>query len=330
NIQLTAAEIGTLWYQYMSDSMALQVLTVFCQQVEDKEIRPIVEYAKGLSQKHLQKISEMLSGEKVPLPNGFTDEDIDLAAPKLFSDPFYLSYIRNMGRIGLQRYGLALTGSARADVRSFLHECVRTSAELDERATRVQLSKGLYIRAPYIPVPERTAKVDSNEFLGSLFGHQRPLLATEIDHIFVNAQSNTMGKALFIGFSQVAQETEIRNYFLRGQQIAHKQIEVFSDTLKREDLPVPMTVDSYVTSSAIPPFSDKLMMYHAAMLETAGLGNYGVSISMSMRIDIAVMYARFMMEIGRYIKTGAQLIIKHGWMEKPPQAVDRKALALSR
>ena len=37
-----------------------------------------------------------------------------------------------------------------------------------------------------------------------------------------------------------------------------------------------------------------------------------------------------MMEIGRYIKTGAQLTIKYGWMEKPPQAVDRKALALSR
>jgi hypothetical protein len=329
NIQLTAAEIGTLWYQYMSDSMALQVLTVFCQQVEDKEIRPIVEYAKGLSEKHLRKISEIFGGENVPLPIGFTAEDIDLAAPRLYSDPFYLSYLRNMGRVGLQRYGLALTSSARADVRNFLHECIRSSADLDEKATRIQLSKGLYVRSPYIPVPEGTDKVESNEFMGSLFGNQRPLLASEIDHIFVNAQSNIMGKALFIGFSQVAQEPDIRDYLLRGKRIAHKQIEVLSDTLKGEDLPAPMSLDSYVTDSSTAPFSDKLMMYHAAMLETAGMGNYGVSISMSMRMDIALMYSRFMVEVGRYTKTGLQLTIKRGWMEKPPQTVDRKALVLS-
>lgn len=235
-----------------------------------------------------------------------------------------------MARIGLQRYGLALTSSARADVRTFLHECVRTSADLDEKTTRVQLSKGLYVRAPYIPIPEGTDKVKDNEFLGSLFGNQRPLLAQEIDHIFVNAQSNIMGKALFIGFSQVAQEPDIRNYFLRGKQIAQKQVEVLSDMLIREDIPAPTSLDSYVTDSAIPPFSDRLMMYHAAMLATAGMGNYGVSVSMCMRMDIVLMYSRFMMEIGRYAKAGAQLTIKHGWMEKPPQSVDRKALVLRR
>lgn len=330
NTQLTAAEIGTLWYQCMSDSMAMQILTFFLQRSDDQEIRPVIEYAKGLSQKHLLKISEILGSESVPIPTGFTAEDIDLAAPRLYSDPFYLSYVRNMARIGLQRYGLALTSSARADVRKFLHECISTSAELDEKATQAELSKGLYVRSPYIPIPERKETVQSGNFMGSLFGKQRPLLAMEIDHLFINAQSNAMGKALLIGFSQVAKAPDIRDYLLRGKQISHKHIEVLSSTLINEDIPAPMSQDSYVTGSTVSPFSDKLMTYHTAMLQGAGLGNYGVSMSMSMRMDIVTMYSRLMVEIGQYVEDGTHLTIQKGWMEKPPQSADRKELALSR
>ncbi len=330
DIRLTAAEIGTLWFQYMSDSMVLQVLILFSHQVEDREISPVVEYARGLSQDHLTKITEMLGSENVPVPNGFTSEDVDLAVPRLFSDPFFLSYLRNMGRIGLQRYGLALTSSARQDVRNFLHECIRTSAELDEKATSVQLSKGLYVRSPYIPIPERKEIVHASDFMGSLFGKQRPLLAMEIDHIFVNAQSNMLGKALLMGFSQVAKDPDIRDSLLRGKQIAHKHMEILSSMLIKEDLPAPMNMVSDVTGSTVPPFSDRLMLYHSTMLQAAGLGNYGVSMSMSMRVDIITMYSRLMLEIGQYVEDAAQLSIEKEWMEKPPQAVDRKELALSR
>lgn len=330
DIKLTAAEIGTLWFQYMSDSMALQVLTFFSHQAEDREISPVVEYAREISQNHLAKITEILDGENVPVPTGFTSADVDLAAPRLFSDPFFLSYIRNMGRIGLQRYGLALTSSARKDVRNFLHECIRTSAELDEKATSVQLSKGLYVRSPYIPTPAGQEIVRGSDFMGSMFGKQRPLLAMEIDHIFVNVQSNMLGKALLMGFSQVAGATDIRDSLLRGKQIAHKHMEVLSAMLIKEDLPAPMNTVSDVTGSTASPFSDRLMLYHSMMLQAAGLGNYGISMSMSMRADIIAMYSRLMLEVGQYIEDVAQLFIEKEWMEKPPQAVDRKELALSR
>lgn len=42
------------------------------------------------------------------------------------------------------------------------------------------------------------------------------------------------------------------------------------------------------------------------------------------------MYSRLMLEVGQYVEDVAQLSIEKGWMEKPPQAVDRKELALSR
>jgi hypothetical protein len=31
--------------------------------------------------------------------------------------------------------------------------------------------------------------------------------------------------------------------------------------------------------------------------------------------------------VGDYVEDGANILIDHGWMEQPPQAVDREALA---
>lgn len=59
--------------------------------------------------------------------------------------------------------------------------------------------------------------VRASNFMGSLFGKQRPLLAMEIGHIFVNTQSNMMGTALLMGFSQVVKDPDIRDSLLRGK-----------------------------------------------------------------------------------------------------------------
>ena len=75
------------------------------------------------------------------------------------------------------------------------------------------------------------------------------------------------------------------------------------------------------------PFSDKLMVYHIALLNITGLGNYGMAISTSTRRDLIKEYMRLSGEIGLYAEDGANLMIKHGWMEEPPQAVDREKLS---
>lgn len=326
NMRLTGAELGILWYQYMSDSMSLSVLKHQLAVVEDQEIRNVLDYARTLAENHLQEIQRLLQGENFPTPVGFTDSDVNLQAPRLLSDPFFLSYVRNMTRLALQRYGLALTTMARADVRKFYEECITTAASLSQMATDLELSKGLYARSPYIPIPQQVEFVSDHSFMGSLLGEQRPLLGAEVDHVFVNCQSNGIGKALITAFSQVAESNAIRDYFLRGKEIAQKHIEVFSSILINDDLPAPMSFDSYITNSTVPPFSDKLMLAHVVMLNATGIGNYGVSMSAAMRTDVVATYARLMVEIGLYVKDGALITIDNGWMEKPPQAADRKQL----
>jgi hypothetical protein len=329
NIRLTSAEIGSLWLQYMADSMAVCTMKYFLHQTQDTQIRPVLEYAISLAQSHLVAIDAIFKREDFPTPTGFTDKDVSVDAPRLFCDPYHLTYVKNSAKSGLIAYGLALSLAARQDVRAFVMECIKTTADLDELATQVLLSKGLYVRPPYITVPDRVEYVKNDNFLGSLFGQQRPLSALEITHLFLNAQSNSVAKALMLGFSQVAHSRELRQLFVKGADIADKHIEVFGTSLKESGLPAPMSLDSDIMDSTIAPFSDKLMLYHITMMMGMGLGYYAAAIGASARIDLAADYGRLAAEIEKYVFECEKMLANNGWLEEPPLADDRKALALS-
>nr|WP_279587130.1 DUF3231 family protein [Paenisporosarcina antarctica] len=88
-----------------------------------------------------------------------------------------------------------------------------------------------------------------------------------------------------------------------------------------------MTSDAAPTRSKVSPFSDKLMMFHVAALNAAGIGYYGNSLGASPRRDLAAAYTRLIAEVGLYVEDGADMMISNGWMEKPPSSPDRKNLA---
>ncbi len=329
NIRLTSAEIGSLWLQYITDSMAICTITYFLNKTEDAQIRPVLEQAISLSQSHLRSIDDIFKREYFPTPAGFTEKDVSIDAPRLFCDPYHLTYVKNSAKSGMIAYGLSLSLAARQDVRDFLMECIKTSADLDELATQVMLSKGIYVRPPYITIPDRVQYVKSDNFFGSLFGKQRPLSALEIAHLFLNAQSNSVAKALLIGFSQVAHSRELRQLFVKGAGIADKHIEVFGTSLKESGLPAPMSLDSDIMDTTISPFSDKLMLFHISSLMAMGLGYYAAAIGASARIDLVADYGRLAAEIEKYVYECEKMMANNSWLEEPPLADDRKELALS-
>ncbi|MGE5397664.1 MAG: DUF3231 family protein, partial [Chitinophagales bacterium] len=73
------------------------------------------------------------------------------------------------------------------------------------------------------------------------------------------------------------------------------------------------------TGSTEPPFSDKLMMFQVLILNATGVGNYGVSISTSLRHDITLMYTRVLAEVAQFSGEGTRLMMEKGWMEEPPK-----------
>jgi hypothetical protein len=327
NIRLTAAEIANLWGTYMGNSMSVCVLQYFCHHVEDQQIREVLEYALSLSKKHVETVTEIFKHENFPIPIGFTDQDINLNAPRLYSDTFFLNYLHQTTKSGFSLYTIALPLMARSDVRDLMSECIVSLTELYNKVANISLSKGVYIRPPYITIPHEAEFVESKGFLAGFIGGIRPLNALEITHLFSNSQTNSMGKSLIMGFSQVAQSEEIREYFIRGKEISKKQIEVFSSTLRQEDLPAPMTSDHDVMDSTVPPFSDKLMLFHIMGMNALGIFNYGAALSGSQRHDLHLIYARLSSEIGLYAEAGTRMMIKNRWLEQTPLSPDREALA---
>jgi len=328
NVKLSTSEIADLWTTYMNDSMAICMFKQFLQHCKDEEIKEIVSFALSLSEKHISEITAIFQDDKVAIPHGFNlQDDVNLTAPRLYSDTFYLFYVHNMAKIGGNAFTLALANSARKDIRSFFTKWTITSAELFNNSAEVMLSKGLFLRPPQIEAPTKVDYIKKQSFLTGWLGERRPLTSIEIMNLFFNIERNQLGKSLITGFSQVAEKEEVVRFFIRGQEIATKQTEIFGSILSEDELPAPMTWDTLPTSSTARTFSDKLMMFHVAALTGASVSHYGTSLGTSPRRDIGLHYHRLLHEVLFYAEDGANIMIDHGWMEQPPQSVNRRALA---
>nr|WP_263324596.1 DUF3231 family protein [Neobacillus sp. Marseille-Q6967] len=325
-IPLTSSEISALWGCYMGDSMSSCVLRYFLNTEEDEDIKALVKYALGLTEEHLAFISKLFQNEKFPIPHGFTDDDVDVSAPKLFSDIFILFYLKQMGSSGMGAYSLALGSSSRIDIREFFNHNLKTTAELYNKATTLSASKGLLIRPPYIQYPETAEFVQKEGWVNGLFGDRRPLNVSEITHLHLNTITNTLGKTMMIGFSQVSKSKEVKKLFIRGRDISIKHVEVLSSLLRDDYVPAPEIWDTAVTNSTTAPFSDKLMLFHTVSLAQLGIGNYGMAMSASSRRDLAANYMRLNAEAGTFADDCAELLIQNEWFEKMPGVVERDTL----
>jgi hypothetical protein len=326
-IRLTSSEIAQLYITYLNDSLSKRIMSYYANTVEDSDIHVVIEFCLNLSKKHLKTIENIFKTVNHPIPHGFIDTDVNVNAKKLFTDTFMLRYIKQMAVMGLGNYSEALSVSAREDVRSFFTDCIQSSLELSNKTDDVLLSKGLYIRPPFIDVPARIEFAEKQSYIHGLLGDTRPLNALEITQIFSNMQTNILGKAFMMGLSQVAESDRVKDFLLRGKKISEKHVSVFTDMLKEEDLPYPMPYDAEVLNSTEQVFSDKLIMFHVSALNALGIANYGKAISKSLRADVSTTFVRLSAEIGQYAKDGLDILLDNHWLEKFPETADRKALA---
>ena len=200
DIPLISSEIGGLWNSYMSDSMISCVLKYFLNQVKDSETRSIIQTTCDLSKQHIQELTNIFNIEKLPIPNGFTDSDVNIDAPRLYTDAFYLQYLGFMSRASMHNYTLTLNHIARSDMRAFFTKRINENIDLFNNSADLRLSQGIFIRTPRVEVTKEVTYLKSQSFLLDWFGEKRPLLATEITYIFGSIFSNIIGRALSTGF----------------------------------------------------------------------------------------------------------------------------------
>jgi len=323
---LISSEITGLWDSYLGDTMIVTVLKYFLNRVEDSEIRAILQQNLDISNYHIQQLTNMFNKEKLMLPEGFNDKDVNINVPRLFTDSFYLHYLTYMSRVGMNNYTLILNQIARPDIRAYFSKRINENIDLYNNSTDLRLSQGIAIRAPRVEVNKEIQYVESQSFISDWFGEKRPLLTIEITHIFAIIFSNLVGRAITTGFGQVSKDKKISKYFFEGKDIATKYIYELTGLLTDEGIPIPSTSDSFVTNSIVSPFSEKLMLNHMAVLSSSAISNFGMSMANTMRSDIVAKYIKYTAQTMKYSKKGANIMIDNGFLQQSPQAIKHENL----
>ncbi|MGV3466087.1 MAG: DUF3231 family protein [Heyndrickxia sp.] len=326
NSHLTAAEMGKLWATYMGNSMGKCVLSFYLKHVDDQDIRGILEYAFSLSETFVQRIDGIFNEHKFPIPVGYTKDDVNLEAPRLFQDQFYLHYLDYLGKAGMSIYSVAIPLVTRKDIRDFFIDCLRETVKLMDAVNETLKMKGVIMNPPPIPTPEKVEFIHKQSFLNGYFGDQRSLHGLEIAHLYGNLNNDITSKALITGFLQGVKLEKVKKYLERGKKINQKHIEIMTKKLADADLPAPSFLDHLVTTSTISPFSDKLKVAHKIDMFAMKIREYANGASLNGRRDLGIMYAKCQADVSMYVEDGANIMIDHEWFERPPVAVDRSHL----
>lgn len=327
NKKLTSSELGDLYANYIGDSLYCCMFEHQLIVAEDQQIKELLETNLEISKNHLKKIEKIFKQEQIPIPVGFGENDIRKDAPKLFSDVFMLFYLTQISRANMTIFSDGLGTATREDIINYFENCLEESLHQYKKSIHLLLEKGMDIAFPTIPYPKSVDFIEKENFTSFITGKKRPLTALEIKQLQVNINTNTLGKSLMLGFSQVASAEALRNYFYDGVQLADKQISQLGDMLMRENLPTPKLMDTHITDSTIAPFSDKLMLYHTFLANGLGIENYGSAISKVLRKDIHDQFVSLSAGIAKYSNKGLNIMIENGWLEEPPSCADREKLS---
>lgn len=325
---LTSSELACVWTSYLQNSMSICVMEHFLDVAEDSKTIAVIQNMHNFTSSNTQMLNDFFTEAEVPLPSGFSEEDVHLNVDRLFDDTFILAYLYRMSKIGMLGYSTFQAMVVREDLSVFYSLALKHLSDLHNECNQIMLEKGAIIRPPYMPLEKTTEMIQDKSYFSGLspFHENRPLNAIEIGHLHENIQTNMLGKMLCTGFAQTAQLQSVRDYMFRGAEIAKKHVKTFSEFLSDSNINEPISWDTQVSTSEETPFSDKLMMFHIQLLSSAGIGNYAAATAVSMRNDIRLAFSRLALEVSQYAEDGAKLMIKNRWLAEPPQMIDREKI----
>ena len=328
-IPLVSSEIAGLWNSYMSDTMIQCVLRYFLNRVKCEETRVLMQKTSDLLKKNIEEVTNFFNEENLPIPVGYTDNDVNINAPRLFTDEFYLHYLGFMSRIAMHNNTLILNQIAREDIRNFFSKRIHEAIDQYNNSENLRLSMGIAIRAPRVEVTKDVQYIKSPSFTFDWFGEKRSLLVLELTYIYAIIYSNIIGRAISTAFGQVSKMKKNSDCFFEGKTNASKQIEELTSLLTDEGIPIPSASDSFVTDSTVAPFSEKLMLNHAMLLSSSRISSLGIAMADTLRIDLQAKYMAYNSKDLAYSKNGADILIDNGWLEQSPIAIKHENLVIS-
>ncbi|MCZ8518373.1 MULTISPECIES: DUF3231 family protein [Paenibacillus] len=327
NLKLTSAEIGTLWAEFVNGTSVHVINKYMYSIIEDQKIKILFEDAITIFEQQKQEISTFIKNEGFPVPIGFSDLDLNDGTKRLFSDTFCLYYLHIMTLHGMLGHVSSLSASVRKDLRQFYDKCDDDGKKMHDKTVDLLLDMGLFQRDPYFFPEENPEYVLGKKFLEGFMGDKRPLAATEVISLSFNIKKKILEKTLSIAFSQVTRSENVKKFLTSAQRISDEQIQNLSDILREDNLPVPTSWETEITTSTDSPFSDKLMLYHMGFLVQTAQAYHGVGLASAMRTDLVVLYEKIITKNLAVTKDWFDVMTENKWLEQPPLAPNRKNIA---
>ena len=326
NSRLTSTEITNLLAQFQQETMSICICKYVLATVKDSQIRSLFKLSLDLSEKHVKKLKELFKKENFPIPDGLTEKDVNLKAPPLFTDSFWLEYLHSVIHFGLSGFSLSFSVSARRDIRDYYYQCNIEAMDLYNQIIDILLSKGLYESPPYFSAPKKVQYITNLDYTLDVIGKKRPLNSSEAGNIYFNLKMTCMAKGICLGFYQVTKDNEVRKFLEKVLKTVNKNYDIFSSLLREDNLHFPQLLDTEVTNSTVTPFSNKLMMLKVGFLSGIAISYYGTAMVASLRTDLVGHCETAILRTLKLLPTWEKIVIKNGWIEKLPQADDRKEL----
>ncbi|MCM3544504.1 DUF3231 family protein [Priestia megaterium] len=322
---ISSSELGTLWLTYQEKTMILRVLEYFIEKSDDQQAKNIMG---GLWQQlsyYVTKIKKIFQEQGIVIPIGFNQEDVNLEAPKLYDNGFDIMFVRILKEISMGMYTLNMNMAYQDEVMEIYEGLTSVTQKVYKLSTLYLLEKGILTLPPKVTMPTSTEFIENKSYLSGLnvFNEKRALNDIELGYLHHGIETNNIGMQLITGFAQCAQNKEVKQYFIKGKDLAKKQIKIFGDILLESDIQFSATSGSTVTPSTIAPFSQKLMMFCIYLLNGFGIVGSSFGSIFSLRKDLSMKTALIAKDIYFYADEGVKIMINNGWLEEPPQTENR-------
>jgi hypothetical protein len=321
---LTANEISSIWSAFMKNSMEIKFLEYFLESTEDFEIRKVIQKMLNHRGESIDYLDNILVKENIAIPLGFTDDDVCTKAPKIFSDTFILYFCYDLILFSINVFSSALFDCLRNDVRDYFQTSLKHNIQMQNMILELKVSKGVYLSFPKVAIDNVVDLVDEMNFLKGIFGEARPINVSEIANLSKIINRAQFSKMIFVAFSKISKSSHISKHFNRGRDEIQRVLDVLSHVLDQENIPMSASSDYQISDIEASPFSDKLMLFFVNMC----LGMFcftlvSQGITSCLRSDLILKISKVSNELKFYYLDGVKLSIKEGWLERPPQSINK-------
>lgn len=321
---LTANEISNAWSAFMKNSMEIKFFAYFAETTEDPEISAMVVKMLNHRKRGTRYLEVIFQTENFAVPLGFTDEDVSINAPKVFSDSFILSFCYDIVLFSISVFSSALLDCVRTDIREYFEQSLEENIKVRKEIIELQKSKGIYLSFPKVTIDNEVDLEQEMSFLNSIFGDTRPINVSEIANLSRIINRAQFSKMVFVTFEKISTLEHLSKHFSKGKDEIQRVLDVLTLVLDKENIPISSSSDYQILDIKFPPFSNKLMLFFVNMcLGIFCFNMLTLAATSCLRPDLILKISKITHDLKFYYMEGVKLYIKEGWLERPPQSINK-------